>query len=284
MPTTIAWPPGRIRAQASRIVSARPTTSIAWSKPPGRWRARAERCPLRLDTSTSRLPRGHAHAAACPGRGRWRSPPGAGQARAGHDLQADTAAADHRHASPGCTRAAFRTAPSPVTTPQPTSAACQSGSDAGRGTAEAAGYDAALGEAGHAQEVLDRGAVRKRQASGAVTSTPGPLWSPAGSHRFAWPARHRAQTPHDGTKQKPTRSPGATWAHCSSHLLHDAGSLMPEDDRLAGGAEVPVSQVHVGVAHARRRHAYEHLVLARRRQLELLDADRRTHFPQNCRV
>ena len=41
-------------------------------------------------------------------------------------------------------------------------------------------------------------------------STPRLLCSPAGTQRLAWPARHCAQAPQEGTKQNATRSPAAT--------------------------------------------------------------------------
>ena len=56
--------------------------------------------------------------------------------------------------------------------------------------------------------------------------------------------------------------------------LDDAGALVPEHDRPAAVAEVALGQVQVGVAHARRGHPHEHLVLPGRIEQECLDAER----------
>ena len=177
-PTTTAEPPGRIMSQAWRIVSGRPTTSNAWSTPPGtssRTRATAsDRRPVdRVGGAAARGPLqlfGGAvdrdHATRPPPAWRPRSP--AGRRRRSRSRP---------RSRPTRTRAVLRTAPSPVTTPQPSSAACHSGSAAGSGIALAAGHDAALGEAGHAGsaapvapsgEGQPRGAVQERAAPGVV--------------------------------------------------------------------------------------------------------------------
>ena len=65
--------------------------------------------------------------------------------------------------SPIATRAAWVTAPNPVTTPQPSSAACHSGNVAWDRDHAGAGDDRVLGEAGDGQAVLEHRAVGSAQ-------------------------------------------------------------------------------------------------------------------------
>ena len=111
--------------------------------------------------------------------------------------------------SPGAIRAAFRTAPIPVTTPQPSSAACQSGSSAGTFTAPAAATTVC--SAKHAV-ISACCSVVPFECSRLVPSrsTPAKALRPAGSQRFGRPERQERQLPQAGTNDKATWSPGAT--------------------------------------------------------------------------
>ena len=110
-------------------------------------------------------------------------------------------------------RATLRTAPMPVTAPQPSSAACQSGTSTVERHDARGRDDGALGEAGDREAVLQRRPVRQRQPRRAVhqRARARPA-SPAGPQSVGRPARQALQVPQDGIMQSTTRSPGATCA------------------------------------------------------------------------
>ena len=111
--------------------------------------------------------------------------------------------------SPRATRATLRTAPKPVTTPQPSSAACQSGSSREILTALAAATT--VRSAKHAVSrpcwSVSPFTCRRLVPSSSVPAT---LHLPAGSQRLRRPDRQARQLPHAGTSAKATWSPGAT--------------------------------------------------------------------------
>ena len=113
--------------------------------------------------------------------------------------------------SPIRTRATLRTAPTPVTTAHPSSAACHIGNPSGIGTADAASITQR--SAKHATispccSVSPAGSCSREVPS---ISVPRAMFTATISQRVVRPARHCGQRPHDGTKQNATRSPGATW-------------------------------------------------------------------------
>ncbi len=105
-------------------------------------------------------------------------------------------------------------------------------------------------------------------------SVPATECSAAGSHRFGRPATHMRHAPHGGTKQNATAVAGGDVRDARADRLDDAGALVPEHDRPAAVAQVALGEVQVGVAHARSRHAHEHLVVLGRVQQQPLDAHR----------
>ena len=112
--------------------------------------------------------------------------------------------------SPRATRAAFRTAPTPVTTAHPTSAACQSGRVGGIGTAQAAGTTQRSAKQPTARNCLSGSPfARWKRVVPSSSESLKELW-PARSQRFPRPVRHRGHSPQEGTKQSETGSPGAT--------------------------------------------------------------------------
>ena len=124
--------------------------------------------------------------------------------------------------------------PTAVTTPQPSSAACHSGSSAGTGTAHAGGHDAALGEAGDEVEVLDRPTVREAQARACRRAACPPRRAAAAtSQRLRRPgaqARQRAARRDEAEGDADRR---ARRGHALADRLDDAGALVAEDDRVA---------------------------------------------------
>ena len=68
--------------------------------------------------------------------------------------------------------------------------------------------------------------------------------------------------------------------HARSHLLDDAGALVPQHDGKLGRVD-PLGDVEVGVADTARRHPHEHLAGLRRVELELLDDERLAERPQD---
>ena len=111
--------------------------------------------------------------------------------------------------SPRATRPALRTAPIPVTTPHPRSAACQSGSLAGIFTAPAAATTVC--SAKHAV-ISACWSVVPFECNRLVPSmsVPAKPFFPAGSQRFGRPDRQARHERQAGTKESATWSPGAT--------------------------------------------------------------------------
>ena len=106
------------------------------------------------------------------------------------------------------TCAAFVTAPMPVTTPHPKSAACHNGTSGGMTTAPAIGTTACSAKQATIRpcwRMLPSGLRRREDPSIRV---PASAAAPAGWHRFRLPLRHARQLPQDGTKQNATWSPG----------------------------------------------------------------------------
>ena len=62
--------------------------------------------------------------------------------------------------------------------------------------------------------------------------------------------------------------------HAGSHGLDDAGALVPGNDREPVRAQVALGQMEVRVADPGRGHAHQHLLVARRVEVHLLDAGR----------
>ena len=107
-------------------------------------------------------------------------------------------------------RPARLTAPIPVTTPQPSSAACHSGIEAGSRTAPAAGttaYSAKQATIRPCWSTVPSSARSRELPSISIPATP---WRAAVSHSVRRPDRQARQAPHDGTKQNATWSPATT--------------------------------------------------------------------------
>ena len=109
--------------------------------------------------------------------------------------------------SPTLTPAALRTAPTPVITLQPTSAASHSGSSSGTGTAAAAGTTHRSAKHGDVEEVLD---VARRpepvQAGAAVRQLAGRACSPPPARTGSCcPARHCGQAAAGGDEAEARR-------------------------------------------------------------------------------
>ena len=135
MPTTVAVAPARSTSQASRIVAGEPTASKAWSTPPGTSSSTASAPP----STASVAPRASASARFAGSRSTATIRPAPASRAAATSCRPTPPQPTTQTLSPIATRAALRTAPTAVTTPQPSSDACQSGSAAGIGTAQAAG-------------------------------------------------------------------------------------------------------------------------------------------------
>ena len=70
--------------------------------------------------------------------------------------------------------------------------------------------------------------------------------------------------------------------HGGADRFDDAGALVAHHHGPASVAQLTVRQAHVRVAYAGSGDAYEHLVLAWRRDLDLLDDERTTGLVQDC--
>ena len=183
--------------------------------------------------------------------------------------------------SPISTRAALRTAPKPVTTAQPSNAACHSGSSGGIGTALAAGTTQCSAKHETKLKCRTGAAVGEAQARRAVEQGARPRVLP-GDLAEVEPARRACGTRparrHEAERDTVAR--GET-ADARADGLDDAGALVPEHRRPAPVAEVAVGEADVGVAHARRRDPHQHLARVRRVEGQRLDAQRRARLVQH---
>ena len=185
-PTTTAVAPGRIASQASRIVSGTPTTSNAWSAPPsGQGVDRTRRACFGRGVDDVMRRRARARARASPRRGRR---PRSAPPRRAWPPRAPGGQRRRARRSPRSPLAehARRCAPRriPVTTPHPSSAACQSGNSSGSGIAPAA--ETTARSAKHAVwspcwRGLPSGRLSREVPS---ISIPARLFLPASSQRF----------------------------------------------------------------------------------------------------
>ena len=106
--------------------------------------------------------------------------------------------------SPMRTRAAWATAPKPVMTPQPSSAACHSATSSGIGMAPAAATTAYWAKQATGSACCSRppSAPRRRELpSGRLPATD---WRPTGSQSVRRPDRHASHRPHEATMQNTT--------------------------------------------------------------------------------
>ena len=111
--------------------------------------------------------------------------------------------------SPGRTPAVLKTAPTPVSTAQPNSAAISAGRCGGTRTAEAGGDHRLRGEARNPQVLVQRRARAVAPGRGAGKQHAGRVGARApGSHSAGRPSVQQPQRPQAGTKENTTCSPG----------------------------------------------------------------------------
>ena len=232
-PTTIAVPPGRSASQARRIVSGRPRPRRR-----GRLRRRSASRTRRAASgpaSTTSVAPARARARASRDRGRrprcgGRPPAGRRPRPAGRPRRSPTThtRVAHLHA------AALRTAPTPVTTPQPEQGRLPSGRSSGSGMALAARPRRRLGEAGdHEPSAAAIGrpagaAARCRRAAcrpGRTARGLAQVRPPAPAGRAAAAGRARSRT-----RRVIARGDVVTPAPTASTM---PGALVPEHDRPA---------------------------------------------------
>ena len=271
MPTTVAVAPARSTSQASRIVTGEPTASKAWSTPPGTSSSTASAPP----STASVAPRASASARFAGSRSTATIRPAPASRAAATSCRPTPPQPTTQTLSPTATRAALRTAPTAVTTPQPSSDACQSGSAAGIGTAHAAGTTARSAKQATKLKCCAGRPSASRSRLVPSSSIPAHARSPATSQRLRRPAAQAAAAPAGGDEAERDVVAGRDVVDALPHGLDDAGALVPEHHRHAAGAEVAVGEVEVGVAHAGGGDAHEQLAGARRLELDLLDGERR---------
>ena len=271
MPTTVTWPPRRVARQAARMVAARPTHSKAWSTP--RPAGAAPRTALaepvvgdqevggaggerqlllrRRTTSTAMTGPAPAARAACS------------------TARPDPAEADDGHRLAGRRPAAvLRTAPTPVSTAQPSSAASlerQLGRDRD---------DGALGgtTTSSANAPRPRPDVQRLAVGGACR---GAAAGAAGVSRTATARRRRrtSRRRHGGAQLSTTWSPTADPVDARADLDHHAGRLVPEHQRVRR-AQRAVDHGQVGVADAGGADPHPDLAGAGRGQVDLAPSAR----------
>ena len=106
--------------------------------------------------------------------------------------------------SPIRTPAAWVTAPKPVTTPQPSSAACHSGTSWGIGMTLLAQTTACSAKQAIVRPCWRVSPAASRSRRAPVGRFPATDWAPTGSHSVRCPDRHAAQVPHEATRQNTT--------------------------------------------------------------------------------
>ena len=183
--------------------------------------------------------------------------------------------------SPIRTRATLRTAPTPVTTAQPSSAACQSGNPSGNRHRGCRVDHAALGEARDHQPVLQRVAGRVVQARGAVHQRAArhvhghdlAQGRPSSAAlRAAAARRHEAE--RDAIARRDVRDAGGDG-------LHEARALVAEHHRPPVSAQHAVGEVDVGVADPRRGDPHLDLAGAGWVEPDRLDLDGAPGFAEH---
>src|SRR6185437_14571911 len=112
------------------------------------------------------------------------------------------------------------------------------------------GYDAALGEAGDAQEVLDGLAAGEGQARGAVAEYSAAVVLAGGDAEVGVARQTLRAGAAGGHEAERHVDAGGDMRDARAHGLDRAGALVAEHDRLPLAAQVAVSQVQVGVADA----------------------------------
>ena len=172
--------------------------------------------------------------------------------------------------APAGTAAVLSTAPTPVATQQPTSAATSSGVPVGIGDGGVGSHDGRLGERADGEVGEDLRAVAAAQAGRAVrlavAERAGTAAQPlpaglAGAAAQAW------EVPGEGDVLADPRR-----VHPRSDRLDHAGALVAEHDRRLA-RPLPVADVQVGVADPRRGDADADLAGARLLEQEVLDAE-----------
>ena len=229
------------RRDRRRLRRARgPSAPCARPPPPRRRPSRRARAPARASRRHGRSRRSARHPRAWP-----RRRPGARRRRS----------RSPRRCRRGARRAALRTAPAPVTTPQPSSDACHSGMSASSGTAPARRHHAsARRSTPSSARAGGSPPAPSRSREVPSISVPRTALAPAGSQRLRRPARQERHCPHDGTKENATRSPGATWVTRSPTDSTTPAPSCPSTIGQRPSPSASVGEVHVGVAHAGGGH------------------------------
>ena len=174
--------------------------------------------------------------------------------------------------APAGTPAVLVTAPTPVATQQPMSAAAAGSTPSGIGMAAAAGTTSASARVPIAQYVSTSCPVDRRQRappSGMRWRKDGEFgarpWSAGGARAAdaAWdePRQRDRLADREPVDARPER-------------LDDARAFVAEHDR-SGPLPLPVAHVEVGMADAGRQHPHAHLAGARLGELEVFDPARR---------
>ena len=247
--------PSAAAARRSRARRERAGRRSRWCRP-GAVRssavskARAE--PAASITSGARMPRSAASAGlsasdgaefACerrawPGRRRRRSPRGRARRRRAARPCRLRRGRPRSRATPGAGRPALMTAPPPVSTAQPSSAAISGGTSASTGTTEVRLTTAWVAKRAHAEVVVH--VLRRRRPQPArcsrmppPTSVPALLAAVPTSHGSRPSVRHPAHSPQRGRNVITTRSPSATSVTPSPICFDDA---RPPHGRAASGS------------------------------------------------
>ena len=172
-----------------------------------------------------------------------------------------------RRGRPARTPAVRQTAPVPVATAQPASAAISNGTPSGIGMQHAAGTIVALGEGGEERVVVDRLAGAREPRAVPSSRPPDAISVHAVAQRWLSSRRHSSQCPHAGSQESTTRVPGGQPTPSPTASTTPAPSWpSTAGQRVGGGA---VDRVEVGVADAARVQPHQHLARPGRRQVQL---------------
>ncbi len=278
MPTSTAVPPTGSAAMASSAVDGRPIASNTKSGPPS---VRSRRAPSVAAASSSAR-----SVSVAPTARATSSLSGMRSMATIRDAPATAAPITHDSptppspmtatVAPAGTAAVLSTAPTPVVTQQPMSAATAGSVPSGTGIAAAAGTTLASAIVAIAQyepgAVAERGlaveqGVPVRRGVGAGPHVPAPARA---THAARDEPRQRDELADAGRR------------HALPDGLDDARPLVAHDDRRRA-IPLAVADMEVGVAHARGEHPHADLARPRLAQLELADDDRLPRPPRGRR-
>ena len=180
--------------------------------------------------------------------------------------------------APAGTAAVFWTAPTPVDTQHPMSAATAGSTPSGRGIAAASGTTVA-------SAIVPMPQYDRIGSPSSVASTVAPSGIRCANdgesgHAHGRPARHERQRPHGTSHDSATGCPTRSDAHVRPDRVHHAGALVAHHDR-GRSRPVAIADVQVRMTDAGRQDPDANLARTRLRECDRLDGRRLRTGPKD---